>query len=209
MGSPTTTGRRSQPQKTCWRAPKCTPPNLPLCTWPLKAFCGSRPCAYRRAVGGAAPGKRTTWWPRRAISVSISAWTSAFVIALIITAVLVMASRKVPTSTPQSVVIKVGVVLFVYPPGSKVRGPHQHQAQLSRFRAQIWHRRHMESHRPTYSSPTSDSTPFPPPRRSENPQRDLPSAVVASLVACAVPYCARGLACSPAWSSMNDTVLMA
>ena len=88
----------------------------------------------------------------------------AFVIALIITAVLVVGIKESANFNATIVVIKVGVVLFVILAGHEVRRARQRRLQLGGD-SRRWESRALAKARPTFSSPTSDLTRYRPRRR--------------------------------------------
>ena len=114
----------------------------------------------------------------------------AFVIALVITAILVIGIKESARFNATIVTIKVGVVLFVIGLGIRYVKRRQLGIGLGNFRA-LRHSPESAPEPPTSSSPTSDSTPFPPPRRKRRIRSAIfPSASSLRLLVCTVLYIA-------------------
>ena len=131
---------------------------------------------------------RTIWWRRRLLfGVEIGFNLPAFLIALIITAVLVIGIKESASFNATIVIIKVAVVLFVILLGMRYVDPSNWGRDWSSFApmgfggigrgaAYIFF---------AYIGFDAVSTTA---QEAKNPQRDLPIGIIASLVMCTILY---------------------
>ena len=123
----------------------------------------------------------------------------AFIIALVITAILAIGIKESARFNATIVVIKVAVVLFVIGLGFRYVNTSNWGGDWHSF-APYGTLRHRRRRRLYLSSRTSDLTRFPPLRRKPRTRSGICRiGIIASLLICTALYIARGRPCSPEW----------